>query len=164
MNSQLASISVPRFNSVFMNLIQELQHAQLSRTTRRLFLQECAAGLGAAWLASAAGIVLGATSTPAVRDAARPLAPLMPPLPAKAKRVIYLHMAGSPSQLDLFDYKPDLHKLDGRDCPQEFLAGRRFAFIRGVPKLLGPQFPFKQHGESGAWLSDRLPHLSSVVD
>ncbi len=99
-----------------------------------------------------------------MRDAAHPLAPMMPPLPATAKRVIYLHMAGSPSQLDLFDYKPELHKLDGQDCPQEFIAGKRFAFIRGVPKLLGPQFPFQQHGESGAWLSDRLPHLASVAD
>jgi len=147
-----------------MNLAQELQYAQLSRTTRRLFLQECAAGLGAAWLASAASSALGVTSTPTMRDAARPLAPIMPPLPAKAKRVIYLHMAGSPSQLDLFDYKPELQRLDGQDCPQEFIAGKRFAFIRGVPKLLGPQFPFQQHGESGAWLSDRLPHLASVAD
>ena len=147
-----------------MNLAQELQHAQLSRTTRRLFLQECAAGLGAAWLASATSTALGATSVPAMRDAAHPLAPMMPPLPATAKRVIYLHMAGSPSQLDLFDYKPELQRLDGQDCPQEFIAGKRFAFIRGVPKLLGPQFPFKQHGESGAWLSDRLPHLASVAD
>lgn len=147
-----------------MNLAQEIRHAQLSQTTRRLFLQECAAGLGAAWLASAASSALCATGTPAMRDAAHPLAPMMPPLPATAKRVIYLHMAGSPSQLDLFDYKPELHKLDGQDCPQEFIAGKRFAFIRGVPKLLGPQFPFQQHGESGAWLSDRLPHLASVAD
>lgn len=147
-----------------MNLAQELRHAQLSQTTRRLFLQECAAGLGAAWLASATSTALGATSAPAMRDAAHPLAPMMPPLPATAKRVIYLHMAGSPSQLDLFDYKPELQKLDGQDCPQEFIAGKRFAFIRGVPKLLGPQFPFQQHGESGAWLSDRLPRLASVAD
>ena len=110
-----------------MNLVHELQHAQLSQTTRRLFLQECAAGLGAAWLPSAASSALRATSVPAMRDAARPLAPVMPPLPATAKRVIYLHMAGSPSQLDLFDYKPELQKLDGQDCPQEFIAGKRFA-------------------------------------
>lgn len=147
-----------------MNLYQELQQAKLTRTTRRLFLQECAAGLGAAWLSSTLAPSATAAAVPATRDPARPLAPLLPPFAAKAKRVIYLHMAGAPSQLELFDYKPELAKLDGQDCPQEFLAGKRFAFIRGVPKLLGPQFKFAQHGDSGAWLSDRLPHFASVVD
>jgi hypothetical protein len=98
------------------------------------------------------------------RNPAAPLAPITPPLAARAKRVIYLHMAGSPSQLDLFEHKPELVKLDGKDCPQMFLEGQRFAFIRGVPKLLGPQFAFSQHGQSGAWLSDRLPHFARVVD
>ncbi|HEX6961480.1 MAG TPA: DUF1501 domain-containing protein, partial [Lacipirellula sp.] len=69
-----------------------------------------------------------------------------------------------PSQLDLFQYKPDLAKLDGKDCPASLLEGKRFAFIRGVPKLLGPQAKFAQHGESGAWLSNRLPHFARVVD
>ena len=68
--------------------------------------------------------------------------------PAKAKSVIYLHMAGAPSQLELFDYKPDLMKLDGQDCPPSLLEGKRFAFIRGVPKMLGPQANFKQRGQS----------------
>lgn len=147
-----------------MNLHQELQRAQLTRTTRRLFLQECAAGLGAAWLSTTLASNAAAAAVTATRDPARPLAPQLPAFAAKAKRVIYLHMAGAPSQLELFDYKPELAKLDGQDCPQEFLAGKRFAFIRGVPKLLGPQFKFAQHGESGAWLSDRLPHFASVVD
>lgn len=84
--------------------------------------------------------------------------------PAKAKRVIYLHMAGSPSQLDLFDYKPELEKLNGKDCPQSFLEGKRFAFIQGVPKMLGPQFEFEQVGESGSWVSERMPHFKSVAD
>lgn len=78
--------------------------------------------------------------------------------------MIYLHMAGAPSQLELFDYKPDLAKLDGQDCPQSFLEGKRFAFIRGVPKMLGPQAVFKQRGEAGAWISDHLPHLATVAD
>src|SRR4029079_7845164 len=82
----------------------------------------------------------------------------------KAKRVIYLHMAGSPSQLDLFEHKPELARLSGQDCPQSLLEGKRFAFIRGVPKLLGPQLPFAQHGQSGAWLSSLLPNFASVVD
>ncbi len=84
--------------------------------------------------------------------------------PGKARSVIYIHMAGAPSQLELFSYKPELAKLDGLDCPPSLLEGKKFAFIRGVPKMLGPQAQFRQHGESGLWLSDNLPHLSTVVD
>jgi len=73
-------------------------------------------------------------------------------------------MAGAPSQLELFDHKPDLDRLSGEDCPEEFLAGQRFAFIRGVPKLLGSVYPFHQAGESGQWISDRLPHFEQVID
>jgi hypothetical protein len=73
-------------------------------------------------------------------------------------------MAGAPSQLELFDYKPALMKLDGQDCPQSLLEGKRFAFIRGVPKMLGPQAKFAQHGESRAWVSEHLPHFSTIVD
>lgn len=82
----------------------------------------------------------------------------------KARSVIYIHMAGAPSQLELFDYKPELQKLNGLDCPQSLLEGKKFAFIRGVPKMLGPQAKFSQHGESGAWISNYLPHLQSVAD
>jgi hypothetical protein len=73
-------------------------------------------------------------------------------------------MAGAPSQLELFDYKPLLHKLDGQDCPPSLLEGKRFAFIRGVPQMLGPQAKFEQRGKSGAWVSEHLPHFSNVVD
>jgi hypothetical protein len=73
-------------------------------------------------------------------------------------------MAGAPSQLELFDYKPELQKLDGQDCPPSLLEGKRFAFIRGVPKMLGPQARFAQHGQSRLWLSEHLPHLSTVAD
>ena len=73
-------------------------------------------------------------------------------------------MAGAPSQLELFDYKPVLQKLNGKDCPASLLAGKQFAFIQGVPKMLGNQYPFAQHGQSGQWISDRLPHLSKVAD
>src|SRR5690606_995352 len=72
--------------------------------------------------------------------------------------------AGSPSQLELFDHKPELAKLDGKECPQEFLEGKQFAFIQGVPKMLGPQFSFHRAGESGQWISDRLPHFERVID
>ena len=98
------------------------------------------------------------------RDEPAPLAALPPQFAAKARRVIYLHMAGAPSQLELFEYKPDLKRLDGQDCPASFLAGKRFAFISGVPKLLGSQYPFHQVGQSGHWISDRLPHLEEHID
>lgn len=127
--------------------------------TRRHFLQNCSLGLAGMWLGSQANPVHGEAAQ--AGDAAPMLAPHFPP---KAKRVIFLHMAGGPSQLELFDYKPDLQQLDGKDTPASFLEGKRFAFIQGVPKLLGPQFSFAQHGESGAWVSDRLPHFQSVVD
>lgn len=90
--------------------------------------------------------------------------PLASPNFAKVKRVIYLHMIGAPSQLELFDYKPELAKYHGKDCPEEFLKGQRFAFIQGTPKMLGPQFEFAQHGQAGTWISDRFPHLHQHAD
>jgi hypothetical protein len=93
-----------------------------------------------------------------------PLDPRAPHFPARAKSVIYLHMAGAPSQLELFDYKPELQKLHNQLCPPSILEGKKFAFIRGVPKMLGPQAVFAQHGESRAWVSDHLPHFAKMVD
>jgi len=94
----------------------------------------------------------------------QPACPAPPSFAPKAKRVIYLHMVGAPSQLELFDYKPILKKYDGKECPKEYLEGQRFAFIQGIPKMLGPQFDFAQHGKSGIWMSDRLPHLATHAD
>lgn len=140
-----------------------LQHAELEHLTRRHFLSKCTTGLGAMWLAGLSGRAWGSSGV-IPKDPANPLAPAMPHFAPKAKRVIFLHMAGAPSQHELFDYKPELKKLHGQECPKEFLEGKQFAFIQGVPKMLGPQYDFKQHGESGAWVSDRLPHFTSVVD
>lgn len=145
-------------------LEQEIRLAELSHLTRRHFLSKCTTGLGAMWASTMLGDRLFGASNEIIKDPANPLAPSMPLLPGKAKRVIYLHMAGAPSQHELFDYKPELKKLDGKDCPKEFLEGKQFAFIQGVPKMLGPQFEFKQHGQSGAWISDRLPHLATMAD
>src|SRR5882724_4369899 len=132
-------------------LIKEANEATLRHLTRRHFLKESAMGLGALALGSLIG-GCGSSSVPNnIFDAANPLAPKLPPFPGKARSVIYLHMAGAPSQLELFDYKPDLMKLDGQDCPQSLLEGKRFAFIRGVPKMMGPQAVFRQRGQSGAW-------------
>ncbi len=85
---------------------------------------------------------------------------------AKAKRVIYLHLTGSPPNLDLYDYKPELVKRTGEPCPDEFLKGRTFAFTSGVPKLLGTPRKFAQFGKNGTWLSDAVPnfHAPDIVD
>ncbi len=143
-----------------MNLFNELTFAHRQQATRRHFLRNCATGLGAMWLGSTAG----RASTSIVHDTANPLNAIPPQFAARAKRVIFMHMAGAPSQLELFDFKPELQKLDGQDCPASFLEGQRFAFIQGVPKLMGPQYSFQQHGNSGAWVSDRLPEFAKVVD
>jgi hypothetical protein len=131
--------------------------------TRRYFLRDCASGLGALWFALATGG--RAWGAGALRkDPVHPFRPGAGHLPGRAKRVIYLHMAGSPSQLELFDHKPELARMDGKDCPPSFLAGKQFAFIQGVPKMLGPQYPFRQCGQSGQWISDRLPLFGTVAD
>jgi hypothetical protein len=84
--------------------------------------------------------------------------------PAKAKSIIFLHMVGAPSQLDLFDYKPTLQQYDDQLCPKHLIEGQRFAFLRGHPSLLGTKFKFAKHGESGLELSELLPHLATVAD
>ena len=147
-------------------LVKEAEKAVMQMNTRRHFLKESAMGLGALALGSLFGSCgsKASQSSSVLFDPAHPLMPKLPPFAAKAKSVIYLHMAGAPSQLELFDYKPELMKMDGQDCPQSLLEGKKFAFIRGVPKMLGPQAKFAQHGESRAWVSENMPHLASIVD
>ncbi|MBC7569513.1 MAG: DUF1501 domain-containing protein [Spirosoma sp.] len=149
-------------------LNQELRHAAAQHETRRHFLHTCTTGLGAMALSSTlSGCGLfDKTGQPPVGSSLtdKPTAPQSAQFRPKAKQIIYIHMAGSPSQLELFDYKPELVKYNGKDCPQELLEGKKFAFIRGVPKMLGPQGKFAQYGQSGAWVSDYLPHLQGVVD
>jgi hypothetical protein len=82
----------------------------------------------------------------------------------KVKRVVYLHMAGAPSQLDLFDHKPLLNELDGKPCPADVIAGERFAFTRGTPKVLKSPFAFSQYGQGGATISELLPHTAAIAD
>ncbi|HRI22651.1 MAG TPA: DUF1501 domain-containing protein, partial [Panacibacter sp.] len=146
-------------------LVREAEHAVMRMNTRRHFLKESAMGLGALALGSLFGSCGSkASQNSVVFDPAHPLLPKLPPFAGKAKSVIYLHMAGAPSQLELFDYKPELMKMDGQDCPQSLLEGKKFAFIRGVPKMLGPQAKFAQYGQSGAYVSENMPHLSTIVD
>ena len=123
-------------------------------------------------LLNTAGVGLGAMALQTMNDRAAaqdsssgdPTAPRKPMHDAKAKSVIYLHMAGSPSQLELFDHKPALKKFHNKECPKEYLEGKRFAFIRGVPKMLAGQFAFQQQGEAGQWISELLPEFSTVSD
>ncbi|SHL22028.1 Protein of unknown function [Chitinophaga jiangningensis] len=149
--------------SRYKKLIDEANKEHLRSLTRRHFLMDCVTGIGAAALGS---FLAGCGGTSAIPSAvaADPMAPKAPHFPGKAKSVIYLHMAGAPSQLELFDYKPALQKLHNQLCPPSLLEGKKFAFIRGVPKMLGPQAVFSQHGASGAWISDHLPHFSSMAD
>ena len=125
---------------------------------RRWFLQQCGVGLGAIALQQLLGPGVASATGP------DPLAPKQPHFPAKAKRVIYLFMAGAPSHLELLDYKPELAKFNGTLPPASLLKDYRAAFIDPNSKLLGPVFNFAQHGQSGAWVSELLPHLASVVD
>jgi len=147
------------------NILQEAIHTDLAFQTRRHFLHECRTGMGMLALGSLLeGCNFFSSKDNSITTASNPLMAKASPLFAKAKSVIFLHMAGAPSQLEMFDYKPELMKLDGKDCPDSFIQGKKFAFIRGVPKLLGPQASFAQYGESGSWLSNNLPHFQSVVD
>jgi hypothetical protein len=100
-------------------------------------------------------------AAPALDD---PLAPKEPHFKPKAKRVIYLFMAGGPSQPELLDYKPELARLDGTLPPPDLIKGYRTAFISPSSKLLGPRFKFAKHGRCGAEVSELLPHLATVVD
>jgi len=133
---------------------------RIKHRTRRHFFQDCGLGLGSVALAS---LLKPQGLHGAVSDK-DPLAPKPTHFPPKAKRVIYLFMAGAPSQLDLFDYKPELKKLEGKPLPKSIVGEQRFAFIEPDAGVLGPQFSFSRYGESRAELSEMLPHLSEMVD
>src|SRR6516165_4836696 len=134
--------------------------------TRRYFLRDCQIGLGGLAL----GVLMNdrAKSNPPLMNPERErrdeLRPRPPHFTAKAKNIIYLHMAGSPPHLDLFDYKPELVRRNGQPCPESFLRGRRFAFTSGVPSLLGTPQRFARHGQSGAWISAALQHIPTIAD
>ncbi len=140
-----------------MNLLRDL-HAEHTRyLTRRWFFKEC--GVGMATLAALDLMRAQGASLPA-----SPLAQKKPHHSARAKRVIYLFMGGAPSHLELFDHKPELAKWDGQLPPADLLKGYRAAFINPNSKLLKPKFKFARHGQSGAELSELLPHTAKVAD
>ena len=134
-----------------------LEKVQLE--TRRHFLRQSGTALGGIALNSLLAHELGANALPA-----NPLSPKTSHFPGKAKRVIYLHMTGSPPNLDLFDYKPELVRRTDEDCPDDFLKGRTFAFTSGVPKLMGSPREWKQVGRNGTWMSDAIPHFHGIAD
>jgi hypothetical protein len=131
----------------------------LHTRTRRHFLRDCGVGLGALAFAD----LVGRDAAVAAPD---PLAPKAPHFKPKAKHVIYLFMAGGPSQLEFFENKPKLNELNGQPIPQSFIEGKRFAFMGSSHRvnLLGHDKKFSQHGASGAWVSDMLPYTAGVVD
>lgn len=135
----------------------------LADVTRRHFLGGSGLGIGALALSSLMGS--DARADVAINPM-QPLAERRPHFRPRANRVIYLHLTGSPPNLDVYDYKPELVKRDGQESPQQFLAGKTFAFTSGTPKLMGTPRKFAQYGQSGAWLSDAVPnfHAPDIVD
>jgi hypothetical protein len=106
----------------------------------------------------------GETRLAAAAAPENPLAAKKPHFAPKATRMIYIHLTGSPPNLDLFDYKPELVKHSNQPCPEQYTKGKRFAFTSGTPKLLGTPRTFQQHGKAGLWFSDAVPHLAGVAD
>jgi len=136
----------------------------LRAVTRRHFFRQAGFGIGAAALTSLLNHHALAEQSPPAVDAVNPLAPKPPHFAPKAKSIIYLFMAGAPSQVDLLDYKPKLQQYDGQNIPEEMVKGERFAFIKGTPKLLGSPYNFQKWGQSGAEISELLPHLGEIAD
>lgn len=143
--------------------MNEFERELLRRMTRRTFFKEVGYGIGGVALTSIMSTpLLAALQQEKKRQ--DPLAPKIPHFAPKAKSVIYLFMAGAPSQIDMFDQKPMLQKYDGQDCPEELLKGERFAFIRGKPRLLGSPYKFEKVGKSGQVVSELLPHFKEIAD
>src|SRR3954470_17058071 len=128
--------------------------------SRRNFFRDCAGGVGIAALAN----LLETDGYGATAAAVNPLAPKPPMFPAKAKNVIFMFMEGGPSQLDLFDPKPELAKWDGKPLPASITKNLQLAFIKPTAAVLASRRQFRKHGQSGIEISDYLPHLGTVAD
>jgi hypothetical protein len=139
------------------------QRDLLKTLTRRHFFKEGGLGIGSLALCALLNEKLFAMAMPSPLPS-HPLAPKPPHFDPKAKSIIFLFMAGAPSQLDLLDYKPRLKEFNGQKIPEEIIKGERFAFIKGVPNLLASPHSFKQYGESGTYISNLLPHLAKIID
>ncbi|HMX29040.1 MAG TPA: DUF1501 domain-containing protein, partial [Blastocatellia bacterium] len=140
-----------------MNHQDEIKLEYKKLVTRRHFFKDCGIGLGSLALGSL-------LNKDVLAQAKNPLAPKAPHFKAKAKRVIYLFHSGAPSQLDLFDFKPELVKYNGKPVPQELVKGINYAFIKPDAGLYASEFKFAKHGQSGAELSEAFVHLPKVAD
>ncbi len=152
--------------------MNDVKDTELQAVTRRHFFRQGGFGIGALALSSLLNEKLFAqglghsvsTQAKPEKKNSQAEATRLPHFAPKAKNVIFLFMAGAPSQLDLLDYKPKLQQYDGQPCPEELIKGERFAFIKGVPKLLGTPHAFARHGQSGSEISSLLPHLAGIAD
>src|SRR5215475_11446807 len=131
-----------------------------SNVSRCCFIEQCGVGMGALAL----NYLLASAGYASTQEANDPLAPKKPHFAPKAKNVIFLFMAGAPSHLELFDYKPQLAKFDGTLPPPELLKGYRAAFINPNSQLLGPKFKFAKYGQCGAELSELIPDTAGIAD
>jgi Protein of unknown function (DUF1501) len=140
----------------------DLHSQALQQSTRRHFFSRCGVGVGSIALGSLLARQANGDST-ADRN---PLSPKQPHFTPRATNVIYLFMAGGPSQLELFDYKPKLTELNGQPIPESYVAGKRFAFMDSSHRttLLGSTRTFEQHGENGTWVGDLLPYTAKIID
>ena len=153
-----------------MNPTEQQLERQKLLVARRHFFSQCGMGVGAMALGSLLaedGLLAAegaATTSDAPRDVQNPMAPRPPHFPPKVKSVIFLFMAGGPSQLELFDPKPKLQELDGQVIPASYVETQRFAFIKKEAKLLGTRRKFEQYGPSGQEISECLPHIAGIAD
>jgi hypothetical protein len=140
------------------------ESSRLQHLTRRHFFSRCALGLGSIALGSLLNGRRAFAAGPA--HLTNPMTPRPSMFAPRAKNIIYLFMAGGPSQLELFDYKPRLVELNGQPIPPSYIEGKRFAFMGSShgTKLLGTRREFRQHGQSGMWVSDLFPHTAGIVD
>jgi hypothetical protein len=137
-----------------------MRNQKLLELTRRTLLREASYGIGGLALAN----LLAASANAQQKPLTDPMAPKPPQFAPKAKNVIFLFMAGAPSQFDLFEPKPTLNRFDGQECPDDLIKGERFAFIKGKPKLLGSPYKFRKVGNSGHNVSELLPHFEGIAD
>lgn len=147
-----------------MNLVSSSD--KINHIARRCFLGECGVGIGSLALATLLGTdhILGADADATEESLINPQAAEPPHYVPRAKHVIFLFMAGGPSQLELFDYKPELKKYDGKQVPKQVIEGNDLPFIERDAALMASPVNFSRHGECGAEISEMLPHLSSVAD
>ena len=138
-----------------MNCHSPLMRDRGEPVSRRWFLRQCGLGVGKAGLASLLGRSLAS---------AEGFTPQPAQFRGRAKAVIHLFMAGAPSQLEMFDYKPTLVKYDGKPLPPSVIGGQRYAFIRPDANVMAPQFKFARHGQCGMELGETLPHLAKIAD